>query len=192
MCSTFKTLAAAAVLRDLDQHGEVLARRIHYTRDDLVDGAPITGKEENLAHGMTVAELCDAAIRYSDSTMSRAWRAFSASRTELRLTPRSSISSASVGSGAPGRSLRSRISCTTSRRSRLFPDSALLWFLGSLFLGSAAMRRIVRAPDVPRPMSGTDVHQLPPSLFAIGATSGSCAIRVRPLDHPPGPSYGRG
>ncbi|PTM99174.1 class A beta-lactamase [Streptomyces sp. VMFN-G11Ma] len=68
MLSTFKTLAAAAVLRDLDRHGEVLARRIHYTRADLVDGAPITGKEENLAHGMTVAELCDAAIRYSDNS----------------------------------------------------------------------------------------------------------------------------
>src|SRR5690242_7325945 len=36
MCSVFKALAAAAVLRDLDRHGEVLARRIHYTADDLV------------------------------------------------------------------------------------------------------------------------------------------------------------
>ncbi|MFE7170838.1 class A beta-lactamase [Streptomyces sp. NPDC057616] len=68
MCSTFKTLAVGAVLRDLDRHGEVLARRIHYTRADLVDGAPVTGTEEHLAHGMTVAELCDAAIRYSDNS----------------------------------------------------------------------------------------------------------------------------
>lgn len=68
MCSTFKTLVAGAVLRDLDRHGEVLARRIHYTRADLVDGAPVTGTEEHLAHGMTVAELCDAAIRYSDNS----------------------------------------------------------------------------------------------------------------------------
>ncbi|GAA2506460.1 class A beta-lactamase [Streptomyces gobitricini] len=66
MCSTFKTLAAAAVLRDLDRHGEVLARRVRYTEADLV---PHSRKcEENLATGMTVAELCDAAIRYSDNT----------------------------------------------------------------------------------------------------------------------------
>ncbi|MFJ9536691.1 class A beta-lactamase [Streptomyces sp. NPDC101225] len=68
MCSPFKTLAVGAVLRDLDRHGEVLSRRIHYTRADLVDGAPVTGTEEHLAHGMTVAELCDAAIRYSDNS----------------------------------------------------------------------------------------------------------------------------
>ena len=68
MCSVFKTLAAAAVLRDLDRDGEVLARRIHYTREDLVDGAPVTGTEEHLAQGMTIAELCDAAVRYSDNS----------------------------------------------------------------------------------------------------------------------------
>lgn len=68
ICSVFKTLAAAAVLRDLDRHGEVLSRRIHYTRDDLVDGAPVTGTDEHLAHGMTIAELCDAAVRHSDNS----------------------------------------------------------------------------------------------------------------------------
>lgn len=66
MCSLFKTLAAAAVLRDLDRHGEVLGRRVHYTADDLVDGSDHT--REKLAEGMTVAELADVAIRYSDNT----------------------------------------------------------------------------------------------------------------------------
>lgn len=66
ICSLFKTLAAAAVLRDLDRHGEVLARRVHYTEADLVDGSDRT--REHLAEGMTVAELADAAIRYSDNT----------------------------------------------------------------------------------------------------------------------------
>lgn len=66
ICSLFKTLAAAAVLRDLDRHGEVLARRIHYTEADLVDGSDRT--REHLAEGMTVAELADVAIRYSDNT----------------------------------------------------------------------------------------------------------------------------
>lgn len=66
VCSLFKTLAAAAVLRDLDRHGEVLARRIPYTEADLVDGSDKT--REHLAEGMTVAELADVAIRYSDNT----------------------------------------------------------------------------------------------------------------------------
>ncbi|MEV6962458.1 class A beta-lactamase [Streptomyces sp. NPDC051207] len=70
VCSVFKTLAAAAVLRDLDHDGEFLARRIRYTDKDVTDSgyAPITGKPENLADGMTVEELCAATICYSDNT----------------------------------------------------------------------------------------------------------------------------
>ncbi|UIX34705.1 class A beta-lactamase [Streptomyces sp. GQFP] len=66
MCSLFKTLASAAVLRDLDRSGEFLARRIHYTEADL----PATGSDrtrEHLAEGMTVAELSEVAITYSDN-----------------------------------------------------------------------------------------------------------------------------
>ncbi len=66
MCSLFKTLASAAVLRDLDRNGEFLARRIHYTEADL----PATGSDktrEHLAEGMTVAELAEVAITYSDN-----------------------------------------------------------------------------------------------------------------------------
>lgn len=67
MCSVFKALAAAAVLRDLDHHGEVLARRVHYTEDDLViPGSDRT--QEHLATGMTIAELAEVAITYSDNT----------------------------------------------------------------------------------------------------------------------------
>jgi beta-lactamase class A len=65
ICSVFKTLAAAAVLRDLDRDWEFLARRIHYTEADLVDGSDETRK--HLAEGMTVAELCDVTIRFSDN-----------------------------------------------------------------------------------------------------------------------------
>ncbi|MET7599281.1 class A beta-lactamase [Streptomyces sp. NPDC005481] len=69
MCSVFKTLAVAAVLRDLDRHGETLARRLHYTAADVAaaGGGAITVKPENVAAGMTIAELSDAAIRYSDN-----------------------------------------------------------------------------------------------------------------------------
>ncbi|MFI6860870.1 class A beta-lactamase [Streptomyces sp. NPDC050421] len=69
ICSVFKTLATAAVLRDLDRDGEFLAKRLRYTEKDVSDSgyAPITGKPENLANGMTVAELCAATISYSDN-----------------------------------------------------------------------------------------------------------------------------
>ncbi|MFE4635921.1 class A beta-lactamase [Streptomyces sp. NPDC056773] len=69
LCSVFKTLAVAAVLRDLDRNGEFLAERVHYTaREAAASGhAPVTGRPENLARGMTVAELSDAAIRFSDN-----------------------------------------------------------------------------------------------------------------------------
>ncbi|PJT52427.1 class A beta-lactamase [Streptomyces albidoflavus] len=69
MCSVFKTLSSAAVLRDLDRNGEFLSRRIFYTQDDVeqADGAPETGKPENLANGMTVEELCEVSITASDN-----------------------------------------------------------------------------------------------------------------------------
>ncbi|MBK6011986.1 class A beta-lactamase [Streptomyces sp. MBT53] len=65
MCSVFKTLAAAAVLRDLDRHGEILYKVVHYTEADLVDGSDRT--RAHLADGMTVEQLADVAIRYSDN-----------------------------------------------------------------------------------------------------------------------------
>ncbi|MEU7298057.1 class A beta-lactamase [Streptomyces exfoliatus] len=69
MCSLFKTVAVAAVLRDLDHDGTFLARRIHYTKAyvERSGHSPKTELAENLAHGMTVAELCDATLRYSDN-----------------------------------------------------------------------------------------------------------------------------
>ncbi|MFE2723818.1 class A beta-lactamase [Kitasatospora sp. NPDC059327] len=69
ICSAHKTITAAAVLRDLDRDGEFLARRIRYTAKDVMDAgyAPITGTPEHLAQGMTVAELCAAAIDHSDN-----------------------------------------------------------------------------------------------------------------------------
>ncbi|MFG2475763.1 class A beta-lactamase [Streptomyces fagopyri] len=70
MCSTFKTVAVAAVLRDLDRCGEYLARPIRYTEKDVTESgyAPITGLPENVAGGMTVSDLCAAAIDHSDNT----------------------------------------------------------------------------------------------------------------------------
>ncbi|WP_326595843.1 class A beta-lactamase [Streptomyces sp. NBC_01803] len=69
ICSVAKTMAVAAVLRDLDRHGEFLAQRVRYTEKDVTDSgyAPIAGQPERLANGMTVAELCAAALDYSDN-----------------------------------------------------------------------------------------------------------------------------
>ncbi|MEU7073388.1 class A beta-lactamase [Streptomyces narbonensis] len=69
MCSVFKTLAAAAVLRDLDHDGTFLAKRVRYTQELVKRSgySPRTGLPENLADGMTVDELCDATMRYSDN-----------------------------------------------------------------------------------------------------------------------------
>jgi beta-lactamase class A len=70
MASVFKTIAVAAVLRDLDRDGEFLAKRIRYTREYVTRSgwSPVTREDENLAGGMTVGELCDATIRFSDNT----------------------------------------------------------------------------------------------------------------------------
>lgn len=69
MCSVFKTFAVAAVLRDLDRDGRFLAHRVHYTEEQTTAAgyAPVTGLPENLAQGMTVGELCGAALSYSDN-----------------------------------------------------------------------------------------------------------------------------
>ncbi|ANN78350.1 class A beta-lactamase [Bordetella flabilis] len=65
-CSTFKAMAAAAVLARASADPGLLARRIPYTRADLVTYSPIT--EKHAGAGMTVAELCAATVQYSDNT----------------------------------------------------------------------------------------------------------------------------
>jgi beta-lactamase class A len=63
-CSTFKTLAAAAVLhRNTPGH---LDKRVAYTKAAVNSISPIT--KDHVATGMTIRQLCDAAIRYSDGT----------------------------------------------------------------------------------------------------------------------------
>ena len=56
MCSTFKLLAAAAVLRRVDEGKEKLDRRVKFATSDLVVNSPIT-KERAGGEGMSVAEL---------------------------------------------------------------------------------------------------------------------------------------
>ena len=67
MCSTFKCLAAAVVLARVDAGQERLDRRIVVARGDLLSWAPVT-REHVGGAGMTVADLCEAAITVSDNT----------------------------------------------------------------------------------------------------------------------------
>lgn len=67
MCSTFKLLAAAAVLARVDRGEERLDRRVAFTRADLLEYAPTT--RARVAQGsMTLGELCEAAVTVSDNT----------------------------------------------------------------------------------------------------------------------------
>ncbi|MES2685869.1 MAG: serine hydrolase, partial [Pseudomonadota bacterium] len=66
LCSTFKVVASAAVLAQSSREPDLLSQRIKYTPVELVTYSPIT--EKHLETGMTVAELCAAAIQYSDNT----------------------------------------------------------------------------------------------------------------------------
>lgn len=65
MCSTFKALAAAFVLARVDKGQETLRRRIVVSKADLHAHSPVA--EKHVGDGMTVGELCDAAVTYSDN-----------------------------------------------------------------------------------------------------------------------------
>ena len=67
LCSTFKVLAAAYVLARVDRKEESLDRRVMYAKKDLATYSPTTEKHAD-ADGMTIAEICEAAITLSDNT----------------------------------------------------------------------------------------------------------------------------
>jgi beta-lactamase class A len=66
ICSTFKALAAALVLHRVDRGEEKLDRRIKVAQQDIVTYSPVTQK--HVGEGaMTVAQLCDAIMTWSDN-----------------------------------------------------------------------------------------------------------------------------
>lgn len=67
MCSTFKALAAAAVLARADAGKEQLTRRVAFEASAIVANSPVTEKRIG-GDGMTLAQICDAAITRSDNT----------------------------------------------------------------------------------------------------------------------------
>jgi beta-lactamase class A len=65
MCSTFKMPLSAAILRRVDQGREHLDRRVPYGADVLMGNSPVV--EKHVGQGMTIGELCEATITYSDN-----------------------------------------------------------------------------------------------------------------------------
>ncbi|RQZ11472.1 PenA family class A beta-lactamase [Burkholderia sp. Bp9031] len=65
-CSTFKAMLGAAVLAQSVERPGLLQQRVMIGQSDLVNYSPVSGK--HVGTGMTVAELCEAAIQYSDNS----------------------------------------------------------------------------------------------------------------------------
>lgn len=71
MCSTFKLLASAAILKDAGDKLDRLERRVRIEQADIVENSPVT-REHVGGEGMSLRELCDAAITMSDNTAGNA------------------------------------------------------------------------------------------------------------------------
>lgn len=67
LCSTFKFLAAAAILHRVDRGQERLDRWIGYGPDDLLEYAPVS-KQHAEQGGMLLGDVCAAAVQWSDNT----------------------------------------------------------------------------------------------------------------------------
>lgn len=67
MCSTFKLLIAGGILHNVDKGSERLDRWVAYQSSDLLEYAPVA-KEQVGRGGMTMNDLCAAAIEYGDNT----------------------------------------------------------------------------------------------------------------------------
>ncbi len=65
--STMKMIGAAALLKlSENKNKDFLQEKIHYTKNDLIEVCPVT--KHYLDSGMTLEELAEAAVTYSDNT----------------------------------------------------------------------------------------------------------------------------
>ncbi len=67
LCSTFKFLAAAALLARQDRGEDHLSERVVFSAADLVEYSPVTEGRVG-GTGMTLADICEAAVTRSDNT----------------------------------------------------------------------------------------------------------------------------
>ena len=68
MCSTFKLLLAAQVMQKVQLGDLRLERRLHFARSSVLEHSPVSGPRAGDGGGMTLLELCEAAIVVSDNT----------------------------------------------------------------------------------------------------------------------------
>lgn len=66
MCSTFKLLAVAGVLHRVDEGDEMLSREIPVPNEAILAYAPVA--EKHAGGTMSVSQLCEAAMVWSDNT----------------------------------------------------------------------------------------------------------------------------
>jgi beta-lactamase class A len=67
--SSFKAVLCGAILHKARTSDPgLLDRTLHWTKDDVVEGSPITGTAANTRDGLSTAKLCRAAITVSDNT----------------------------------------------------------------------------------------------------------------------------
>lgn len=78
LASTSKAFIVATVLQCATDDPALLDRLIRYDRSALLEYAPVTTR--NVDAGMTVADLCDAAITVSDNTAANCCSTSSAGR----------------------------------------------------------------------------------------------------------------
>lgn len=63
--STCKVMVASAILKQSLTDNQFLQQKVTYKKQDLLFWSPVT--EKHLADGMTISELCAAAVMYSDN-----------------------------------------------------------------------------------------------------------------------------
>lgn len=66
ICSTGKLMVVSAILKQSMKNNHFLQTKVIYNQESLADYSPIT--EKHLNQGMTIPELCAAAIMFSDNT----------------------------------------------------------------------------------------------------------------------------
>ncbi|BFG74261.1 PEN family class A beta-lactamase, Bpc-type [Paraburkholderia terrae] len=69
MCSTFKLLVVALVLKRSMAERSLLEERVRYGDADLVANSPVT--KRHVGEGMTIGELSAAALQHSDNTAAK-------------------------------------------------------------------------------------------------------------------------
>lgn len=67
-CSTFKVMLAGAILNRSVEDAGLLERRVRFGKSDLVTYSPRTEQAAGSATGLSVSQLCVAAMQYSDNT----------------------------------------------------------------------------------------------------------------------------